>query len=87
MVSIARIREFIKVAGSIEFKGKSKKERYEWVEIVLVRFRYYALRKKDKSSLKTYIMQMTGYSDAQVTRLIAKKKKCGKIIVHADSRH
>ena len=78
MMSIAQIREFIKVAQNIEFKGSSRKEKYEWIEIVLLRFRYFTLRKKEKSVLKKYILQMTGFSDAQLTRLISKKKKTGK---------
>ena len=87
MVSIAQIKEFIKVSQSIEFKGKSRKERYEWIETVLLRFRYFTLRKKEKSILKDYIMKMTGFSDAQLTRLIARKKKWGRIIADNTKRH
>lgn len=87
MVSIAQIKEFIKVAKDIEFKGAKRKEKYEWIETALLRFRYYSLRKKEKSILKRYIMQMTGYSDAQITRLIGKKKKSGRIIADTTKRH
>jgi hypothetical protein len=87
MVSIAQIKEFLKVAKNIEFKGKLKKEKYAWVEDVLIRFRYFSLRKKDKSVIKGYLTGITGYSDAQLTRLISKKKKVGKIIADSTSRH
>ena len=81
MVSIAQIKEFIKVAGGIEFKALSRKEKYAWIETVLARFRYYSLRKKDKSMLKTYMLKMTGFSDAQLTRLIARKKKAASLLL------
>ena len=87
MVSITQIKEFIKVSQSIEFKGKSRKEKYEWIETVLLRFRYFSLRKKEKSILKGYIMKMTGFSDAQLTRLIAKKKHWGRILADTTKRH
>jgi len=87
MLSITQIKEFVKVARNIEFQGACRKEKYQWIEKIIYRFGYFRLRKKDKSILKTYIAQMTGYSDAQLTRLIAKKKKCGKIIADSTERH
>ena len=77
MVSIAQIKEFIKVAKDIEFRGAKRKEKYAWIEETLLRFRYFALRKKEKSVLKGYI----------ITRLIAKKKKMGKILPDTTRRH
>ena len=87
IVSIAQIKEFSKVARGIEFKGRSKKEKYEWVDEALVRFRYFSSRKKDMSVIKEYLAQITGYSDAQITRLISRKKKFGKIAICSTSRH
>jgi hypothetical protein len=86
MVSITQIKDFIKVAKDIKFQGASRKEKYEWIEIILLRFGYFSCRKKDKSTLKQYMMRMTGFSDAQLTRLVAKKKKSGKILVNT-TRH
>lgn len=87
MVSIAQIKEFIKVSKDIEFRGARRKEKYAWIEEVLLRFRYFSLTKREKSVLKQYIMKMTGFSDAQLTRLIAKKKKVGKILADTTTRH
>jgi hypothetical protein len=87
IVSIAQIKEFIKVARDIEFQGASQQEKYQWIETALFRFRYFSLRKKEKSILKQYLIQMTGYSDAQLTRLIAQKKKTGRIIINNRARH
>jgi len=77
----------IRIAKGIEFKGVSRKEKYAWIEEVLGRFKYFSLKKKDKSIIKTYMMKMTGFSDAQITRLIAKKKKVGRILANTTKRH
>lgn len=87
ITSIAQIREFSKVARVIEFKGESKKEKYAWIEDVLNRFRYFSLRKKDKTAVKEYIMRITGYSDPQITRLISKKRTVGKVFLSEMGRN
>lgn len=87
IVSIAQIKEFTKIAKDIEFRGASRKEKYEWIAEILIRFRYFRLRKKEKSTVKKYIIQMTGFSDAQLTRLVAKKKKVGVIAVNTSRHH
>lgn len=87
IVSIPQIREFIKVAKGITFRGSTRKEKYRWTEDVLNKFRYFSLKKRDKTIVKSYIMKMTGYSDPQVTRLIAKKKKIGKIMACLTKRN
>lgn len=86
IVSLTQIKEFLKLQRGIEFKSTSRKERYQWTEEVLLRFKYFGLRKRDKSIVKNYIIQMTGVSDAQLTRLIAKKKKIGRIVVNTTRR-
>lgn len=87
IVSISQIKEFIKVSKDIEFKGAKKKEKYEWIENILARFKYFSLKKKDKNIVKNYLIQMTGYSDAQTTRLIKKKRKFGRVFFDKTSRH
>lgn len=85
--SIAQIKAFIKVAKGIEFQGASCQEKYAWVAEVLTRFGYFSRRKKDKSTIKSYLMTMTGFSDSQMTRLIKKKKQYGKIVASSNARH
>jgi hypothetical protein len=87
MRSIAQIEQFLQVGAAFTFSGKSVKEKYAWIEHVLWRFSYFRLRKRDKSVVKQYIMKMTGYSDAQAGRLIARKRDCGRILVLNGKRH
>jgi hypothetical protein len=78
-VSIAQLANFLKVGDEISFRGQSRAEVYPWITDILDRFKYFWLRKKDKSIVKAYVRKMTGYSDAQITRLIRKKKQVGEI--------
>lgn len=87
MVSITQIQAFIKVGKDITFQGAKASEKYQWIDEVLLRFRYFSCRKKEKSIIKEYLMQMTGYSHAQISRLIRKKKKFGHVFLNATQRH
>lgn len=87
LTSIAQIKAFGEVAKGIEFQGASQKEKYAWIEEILLRFRYFGRRKKEKSIVKKYLCQMTGYSDAQMTRLIGQKKRGGRIMAKSNARH
>lgn len=87
VVSISQIKEFLKLNSGIRFKSASKKERNKWLEQALIRFGYFCLGKKDKITIKEYPMRMSGLSDAQLTRLIARKKKFGKILFGSTGRH
>lgn len=87
IISIAQIKEFSKLTHSVKFKAVSRKEKYEWIENALIKFRYFSLRKKEKGIVKKYIMQMTGLSRAQLTKLISRKKRFGKVWFGSTSRH
>ena len=70
LVRIGQLEDFLKVGASVSFAGKSRDETYRWIEVILSKFWYFSLRKKEKTTVKKYLMKMTGYSDAQLTRLI-----------------
>lgn len=79
--TIEEIKSFIKLSRNVSFKGSTRSQKYEWIGEVLQRFKYRTLRKKDKSTIKKYLCRMTGFSDAQIGRLIKKKDKFGLIKV------
>jgi len=86
-MSITQLEKVIKVGEHISFHGVSQKEKYEWIGKTLSKFRYFSLQKKEKSIVKQFMIQMTGYSDAQMTNLIAQKRKVGIIIPSSRRRH
>lgn len=81
LVSIAQIREFLKVATAIHFAASSRAEKYEWLNNTLTRFQYFRLKKKEKAVVKRYLIKMTGFSDPQIKRLIGRKRRTGRIEV------
>lgn len=80
VVSIDQIKEFLKLNNDgTKFVAKDKIERNLWIENVLNKFRYFSCKKKSKTIIKNYIARMTGLSKTQIKKLIAKRRKFGRI--------
>ena len=77
---------FLHGVPKIEFSGTSKEERYEWVKEVLNRFNFRKLKKGKRGQVREYIQKITGYSNAQISRLIAKYLR-GKLYFVEYQRH
>jgi hypothetical protein len=84
--TLKQIQSFLEGAEPAHFEGAIREEKYTWIAQTLQRFKYFILRKKDKSIVKTFVRRMTGFSDAQMTRLIDQKKKVSVIVVQARKR-
>ena len=69
----------------MEFSGQRREEIYHWVEKTLVRHEYASLDRPGKG-LRRYLGRMTGFSRAQVTRLIAGYRKTGRVKAAAYQR-
>lgn len=84
IVSITQLKSFLKEVAVVNFSinnigNKNKQEMYDWVETVVTRFRYFSLKKKDKSLVLKYIEKITRRSRPQIKKLIKKKKNWGRI--------
>jgi transposase InsO family protein len=79
VVSMAQLRELVKLGNSATFIRTDQADAYAWINTTLGKFRYFHESKKHRSIIKEYIRSMTGYSDAQIDRLIARKKRTGHI--------
>lgn len=84
IVSIAQLKSFLKEVAQVSFSinhigNKNKQEMYDWVGEVITRFRYFSLKKKERSLVLDYIEKITVRSRPQIKKLIKKKKKFGKI--------
>ena len=71
----------------MKFTALSKKEKYQWIDEVLTKFKYFSLSKKDKGIVRKYIRKMTGMSAAQTTRVIAQKRKIGKVFLSSKKKN
>ena len=87
ITDLAGIRKFLKGSIGLKLKGLSRDEKYGWLDRTLRKFGYSKLRKKAKTLVKLYVRRITGYSDAQLTRLIACKRRHGKIAAERPARH
>ncbi len=84
IVSVAQLRELIKLSESAVISREEDVEKvYAWAGDVLGRFRYFGETKRNKSIIKEYLAAYSGYSDAQIDRLIARKKRYGRVFVQA----
>ncbi len=87
MQTLADLARFLSGSARVKLKAVSRRERYAWVSATLAKFKYWHLRKKDKSIVKGYALRMTGFSDAQMTRLIARRLAQGRLSRQRGRRH
>ena len=85
--TLEQVRSFIEGSQEIEFRGLNAREKYNWIEEVLKRFRYPKLQKEGKGLIKNYLLKVTGYSRAQLTRLIGIYQQSGQIQPAKYRRH
>ena len=85
--TIEQVRQFLGGSEAIEFRGLTAKEKYYWIEEVLIRFRYHRLERAEKGVIRQYIGKVTGYSRSQISRLIAEYKRTGQLKKTGYRRH
>jgi transposase InsO family protein len=78
-LSLSQIKDFLKSSDPINFKSKSREERNDWIQAIIMYHKYLKCSKKHKILLRQYMIKMTGLSKAQITRLISEYKKCGTL--------
>jgi len=77
--TVEQVKDILKYGNLPAFEVVSKKEAYRWVRENLIKFSYLTLDRKPRGIIRRYLIQMTGYSRAQIGRLISKYKKTGYI--------
>jgi len=77
--TVEQVRQFLEVSEAVEFRGLTAEEKYNWIEEVLIRFRYHRIKRAEKGVIRRYIEKVTGYSKSQVSRLIAEYKRTGRL--------
>jgi len=77
--TIEQVRRFLAGSGAMRMAISSKTECYEWIQATLVRFEYLTMKKAERGSLLKYLQQVSGYSRAQITRMVGQYRVTGKI--------
>jgi transposase InsO family protein len=85
--TLEQVKHFVESCRRIEFNGLTLKEKYRWTEEVLKKFKYPRLKKAGKGVIRQYIGKVTGYSRAQVNRLVWRYQQSGKVKPTAYCRH
>jgi len=88
LTTIDAIKQFLEGTQAVVFNVAShKKERYNWLQSILVQYRYRQLGKADKGVITRYLLKVTGYSHAQTKRLIRQYVKTGFVVVKPSHRN
>lgn len=85
--TIEQVETFLMATATMEFRFENAAAGYAWIQATLARFGYARLRRPHKGILRRYLQAVTGYSRAQVTRLIQGFQKSGRVRRHAGVRH
>jgi transposase InsO family protein len=85
--TIEQVNRFLEGSEALEFRGLTIEEKYHWIEEVLIRFKYACFKRDEKGAIRRYIERITGYSRAQVSRLIRRYKETGRLNKTEYRRH
>jgi len=86
--TIAAVKRFLDGTQDVAISlATTKQARYQWVQKTLAKYQYLLLRKADRGVITRYLMKVTGYSHAQIKRLIQKYKKTGSVRVKLACRN
>jgi len=85
--TVEQVRQFLEGSEALEFRGLTAREKYYWIEEVLIRFRYHLLKRDEKGVIRQYVKKVTGYSRSQVSRLIAEYRRTGRLQRREYRRH
>jgi len=78
--TLEQIRAFLEGSQPLGFEAPRREAAYAFVGQQLRRFSYARLGKADKGLVRRYLCKVTGFSRAQMTRLIRQLRDTGRII-------
>lgn len=87
LMNMDELRAFLFSSEALAFCGQDRSQTYEWIERTLCRYGYLARPRAQKGLLRQYLQKLTGYSPAQLTRLIAQFRRTGQVRLCPYRRH
>jgi transposase InsO family protein len=71
--TVAQVRQVLEGTQELRFRAAQDDEgRYAWIDAVLRRLGYRQLARADRGPVLAYLQRLSGYSRAQVTRLVSR---------------
>lgn len=77
--TLEQVRAFVEGSEAVDFAGGDREGVYDLVRRTLVKLRYHRLGRPDKGLVRRYLGKVTGLSRAQLTRLIGRHRRTGRI--------
>ena len=77
--SLEQVRSFMAGTDAVPFTTQAHQDRYQWMTVSLKQFAYERLRRAERGLIVRFLCKVTGYSRAQVTRLIAQWRCRGRL--------
>lgn len=77
--SLEQVRSFMTGTAAVPFVIPAQQDRYHWVAQSLKQFDYPRLRRAERGLIVCFLCKVTGYSRAQLTRLIAQWRARGHL--------
>ncbi len=80
LIAIEQMEAFLNGSQAVAFAvATSKDERYQFIEILLKRFQYAHLKRREKGIMMQFLMKVSAYSRQQLTRMIQRYISNGKL--------
>jgi hypothetical protein len=71
--TLEQVRQVLAGTQAMEFQAAADDtDRYAWIQSVLERFDYRRLGRVDRGPVLAYLQRLSGYSRAQITRLVSR---------------
>ena len=71
--TLEQVRQVLDGTEALQFqRPEDDAGRYAWIESVLMRFGYRQLSRPDRGAVLAYLQRLSGYSRAQITRLVSR---------------
>jgi len=77
--SLKQVRSFLAGTAAVPFATPTHQDRYHWIALSLEQFGYRRLRRAERGLIVRFLCKVTGYSRAQLTRLIGQWRAHGKL--------
>jgi transposase InsO family protein len=71
--TVQQVRQVLDGTQALEFRpARDEQRRYFWIDAVLRRLGYRQLKRGDRGAVLAYLQRFSGYSRAQITRLVSR---------------
>jgi hypothetical protein len=81
LTTLRQVEDFLLGTHEVSFTGLTDdRSRYAFVQCVLVRFDFARLGRSRRGLIRRYLQRATGYSRAQITRLVSRFVADGEVV-------